>query len=52
MGNAAVEGHWLGHAESLSHGFRLRFAKKLMFFPTSSDRQPKKQLYLAPMGIG
>jgi hypothetical protein len=34
-GNAVVEGHWLGHAESLSHGFRLHFAKILMFFPTS-----------------
>jgi hypothetical protein len=52
MGNAAVEGHWLGHAEGLSHVFRLGFGKILMFFPTFYDRQPKKQFHLAPMGIG
>jgi hypothetical protein len=33
MGNAVVEGHWLGHAKSVSHEFWLGFAKILMFLP-------------------
>jgi hypothetical protein len=51
MGNALVEGHWLGHAKSVSHEFWLGSAWILMFFPTFYDRQLKKQLHLAPMGI-
>jgi hypothetical protein len=35
METAVVEGHWIGHAEGLSHGFWLVFAKIIMFFPTS-----------------
>jgi hypothetical protein len=35
MGNAVVEGHWMGHAEALSHGFWLGFTKILVFFPSS-----------------
>jgi hypothetical protein len=31
MGNAVVEGHWLGHAEGLPFGFWLGFAKILSF---------------------
>jgi hypothetical protein len=46
-----VEGHWLGYGESLSHGFRLGFAKILMNFPTFFDPQPKNQHDLAPMDI-
>jgi hypothetical protein len=30
-----VEGHWMGHAEGLSHGFWLGFTKILVFFPSS-----------------
>jgi hypothetical protein len=50
-GKCCDEGHWYGHAESLSRGFWLGFAKILMFFPTFCDRQSKKQLHLAPMDI-
>jgi hypothetical protein len=35
MGNTVEEGHWMGHAEGLSHRFWLGFAKILMFFPSS-----------------
>jgi hypothetical protein len=31
MGNAVVEGHWLGRAEGLSLGFQLHFAKIMSF---------------------